>query len=150
VRVGFRALDTSRDWDYVKRLVPIALTEYTSGIVAVDLEAMEPVAAMVCETWTPLSVQCHFMVTNRAAFRAKFQNECARYVFTLGMREKMIGIVPSSNDAALKLNKHFGFTEVARIKDTYTHGEDAVIMEMHRDDCKYWDGFEAEELRRSA
>lgn len=142
--VGFRQLNYRRDWPWVLQQLPLAWTDNSTGVVAFDDADGSLIAAMVCESWTKNSVQCHFMVTHIAAFRHGFPDECARYVFTIGDREKMIGIVPSNNKKALKVNKHFGFTEVATIDDAYWKGCHAVIMEMHRDDCKYWYGFDEE------
>lgn len=136
--IAFRALE-QRDWPYVVENIDLAWAENTSGVVAFNAEDGTVCAAMVCQSWTENSVQCHFMVTHKAALRHKFHNECARYVFSIGGREKMIGIIPSDNEKALKLDKRFGFTDVGVIKDAYSRGVDAVIMELHRDNCPYWD-----------
>jgi len=147
VNVVFRALDTDKDWPWVQKHLQLALTDNTSGVVAVNADTQELVGAMVCESWTVTSVQCHFIVEHRAALRHNFHRECARYVFTTGDRLKMIGIVPSNNMAALKINKKFGFTPVGVIEDAFEVGEHAVILEMHRDNCNYWEGFPVEHRR---
>lgn len=131
------------DWDWICSFLNMSWSDNTTGIVAVDETTGDLMAAMVCENWTENSVQCHFIMQDKRAFRGGFHNECCRYVFTIGDREKMIGIIPSDNEKALKLDKHFGFTEVATIKDAFKKGVDAVIMEMHRDNCPYWDQKEA-------
>ena len=132
-----RQLIKLTDWDWICSYLDMSWSDNTTGIVAQDESGL--LAAMVCENWTENSVQCHFIMQNKKAFRNKFHYECCRYVFTLGDREKMIGIVPSDNEKALKLDKHFGFTEVATIKDAFSKGVDAVIMELHRDSCPYWE-----------
>ena len=133
-----RNLNKGTDWDWIQEHIPLSWTDNTSGIVYMD-DDYSLCAAMICENWTPTSVECHFIMQNRKAFRNRFHYECARYVFSMGDRLKMIGIVPSNNEAALKLDRHFGFTEVARIEDAINHGVDAVILELHRDNCPYWE-----------
>ena len=135
-----RNLNKGTDWDWIREYLPLAWTDNTTGIVAMD-DDYSLCAAMVCENWTPTSVECHFIMQNRKAFRHKFHHECARYVFSIGDRLKMIGIVPSDNEAALKLDRHFGFKEVVRLKDVINHGVDAVILELNREDCPYWEGY---------
>jgi len=133
-----RSMNYHSDWDWVCEYLNMSLSDNTSGVVCEDNGKI--LAAMVCENWTLNSVMCHFIVADRRALRHKFHNECARYVFSIGDREKMIGIVPSDNDKALKLNAHFGFTELCRIGDAFEKGIDAVILELHRDNCPYWEG----------
>ena len=134
-----RQMNKGLDWDFVQEYLPLNWTDNTSGIVAEHDGKL--CAAMICEDWTPTSVQCHFIMQDKRAFRHKFHHECARYVFSIGDRLKMIGIVPSTNEAALKLDKHFGFTEVARITDAMDVGVDAVILELPRENCPYWEGY---------
>lgn len=132
-----RAMNYGPDWDWVCEYLKMALSENTKGVVC-EHEG-ELLAAMVCEGWTDNSVQTHIIVADKRALRHKFHHECARYVFTVADREKMIGIVPSDNEKALKLDKHFGFVELCRIKDAFEKGVDAVVMELHRDNCPYWE-----------
>lgn len=147
MNVAFRALDTNGDWPFVLQHIQMVRSENTSGVVAVNADTQEILGAMICEGWTPTSAQCHFIIAHRAALRHGFHWECARYVFTTGNRLKMVGIVPSSNIKALRLNKKFGFTPVGVIEDAFDVGEHAVVLEMHRDDCNYWAGFPVEHRR---
>jgi len=125
-------------WPIIMRELPLALQQDTRGVIALNAETDELLAAVVCEDWTITSVQCHILICNRAALRAGFINEVANYVFTTGGRLSMYGMVPADNDKALRLNKHIGFTEVVRLKDAYDIGIDYVLMELRRENCPYW------------
>lgn len=58
------------------------------------------------------------------------------YAFNLNNVTKLIGLVDSLNEAALKFDKHLGFVEEARIKDA-GWDEDLVILTMTKEQCKY-------------
>lgn len=51
-----------------------------------------------------------------------------------------VGTVKSTNEKALKLNRHLGFREVFRGKDWFEPGVDQVWMEMRREDCRWLTG----------
>jgi predicted dinucleotide-binding enzyme len=48
----------------------------------------------------------------------------------------LIGRVASTNHKALKLDKHLGFKEIARIPDAVPNG-DVIILTMRREEC-HW------------
>ena len=139
--VGFRGLSGEDDWSWVNARLPLDLSSSTTGLVAYNKADDERLAIMVCESWTSNSVQCHIIIQHRAAIRRGFLNECARYVFTLTDRKMMIGIVPSNKTAALKLNKRLGFTHVGTIPNAFEDGNDAVILQLLRENCPYWEGY---------
>lgn len=132
---------TQFDWPEISDCLKVVLMENTKGMVCEHEGQL--LAAMVCDSWTENSVQCHIMVMDRRALRHGFHKECANYVFTQADRKKMIGIVPSDNEKALKLDKHFGFEELCRIEDAFSDGVDAVVMELKRENCPYWQDKEA-------
>ena len=132
-----RALNINTDWHWVCAWLNMSLSDNTKGVVCEDNGRL--LAAMVCDNWTENSVQCHIVVQDKAALKHRFHYQCADYVFTQADREKMIGIVPSDNDKALKFDKHLGFEELVRIKDGFKKGVDTVILELHRDNCPYWE-----------
>lgn len=136
--VAFRALE-QRDWPYVVDRLEMAWAEGTTGVVAFDVATGDICGVMVCQAWTKNSCESHIVIENKAALKHGFHNECANYVFTQAGREKMIGIIPSNNEKALRLDRKFGFTDVGVIKDGFEQGVDIVIMELHRDNCPYWD-----------
>lgn len=125
------------DWGWVNQQIPILRVEDTTGIVGIDYDKNETVAACVMDNWTHNSVQCHFMCTNPIALRHDFLQTCFGYIFDEMGKKFIYGLVPGDNEKALKLNKHMGFTEKARLEDAFADGVDYVIMELKRENCKY-------------
>jgi hypothetical protein len=54
--------------------------------------------------------------------------------------------VPSNNEKALKLDRHIGFKEVARIPNAVAEGVDYIVMCMEKSECRWL----PEELREAA
>ena len=50
----------------------------------------------------------------------------------------IIGQINADNESALRLNRHLGFKEIAKIADAHMDG-DLVIMTMRREDCRWLD-----------
>lgn len=138
MRVAFRPINMQFDWGWIYSHIPLNRMEHSNGIIAYNVDTNQPIAAMICENWSKTSVECHFIVANRAALRHKFHEECANFVFTTAGKLKMFGRVPEDNTAARKLNKHFGFKELITLKDAFDVGDNVVIMELNREDCPYW------------
>ncbi len=132
----FRQFHGPTDWGYVQTHVPGLLrVDDTTGIVGIDLDVNETCAIVILDTWTRTSVQAHWIVTRPLILRHGFLEEGFDYVFNHADREIMIGLVPSDNKPALRMVKHLGFTEIARVKDGYDFGVDTVINELRKGDC---------------
>lgn len=132
-----RAMHGPTDWGWINQQVEILRVEDTAGIVGIDLNKNETVAACVMDNWTNNSVQCHFMVANKMALRHGFLQECLDYIFNVCDKKYIYGMVPGNNEKAIKLNKHMGFTEKVRLKEAFADGVDYIVMEMKRENCKY-------------
>ena len=137
MKLYMRALHGPTDWGWINQQVGILRVEDTCGIVGIDQDKNETVAACVMDNWTDNSVQCHFIVTNKMALRHGFLQECCDFVFNHMGRQYVYGMVPGDNEKALKLNKHIGFTEKMRLPNAFKDGVDYVVMELKREDCKY-------------
>ena len=137
MNVGFRFMDGARDWGWINKQVPLLRVEDTSGLVAVNSDTGELIAACVMDNWTKNAVQCHLTITNMAAIRHGFITKIADYVFTERGKKIMIGLVPSTKTKALKINKHLGFTIKTVFEDVFADGSDYVIMELKRENCPY-------------
>jgi RimJ/RimL family protein N-acetyltransferase len=60
---------------------------------------------------------------------------CFDYVFNQVKVKKLIGLVSSANQRALKLDKHFGYVEEGIIKDAAPDG-DLHILTMTKEQCR--------------
>lgn len=136
MKVEFRSFDGPFDWGWVNLQVPILRVEDTSGIMAIDSEKNETVGACIFDNWTPNSVQAHFMIASPLVLKHKFIEEILDYVFNVQGKKVMYGLVPGNNEAALKLNKHLGFTEVIRLEEAFAPEVDYVLMELKKENCR--------------
>lgn len=125
------------DWGWVNEQIPILRVEDTSGIMCIDLDTNTTVAAMIFDNVTPTSVQCHFMVSDAMALRHGFHKDCADLVFNHLGKRTIYGLVPADNVAAIKINKHIGFSVKCVLEDGFKVGVDYLLMELKREDCKY-------------
>lgn len=68
-----------------------------------------------------------------------FVKTCFDYPFNqLGVK-KVIGLVDSTNESALRFDSHLGFVEEARIKDAGKYG-DLILLTMSRQQCRWIQG----------
>ena len=135
MKPAFRML-LPQDWLWVRKRILVLLTEDVKGVVAVDLKD-QLLGAIILDNWTQNSVQCHIAIDSPMLLKHGFLQECMDYVFNTCKRKIAYGVVPSDNEKALKLNRHMGFVEVARLKDSVSDGVDSVILEMTRQTSNY-------------
>jgi hypothetical protein len=110
------------------------ICEDTRGIIAERDGKFQ--AIVLFDHWSASSVSIHIKIDNPMVIRHGFLDELFNFVFESG-RSKIIGCTPANNKEALKFIKHVGFEEVFRIKDGNDFGEDYVITEMLKENCKY-------------
>lgn len=108
------------------------------------IEAMDPdtgrLWGMVGYDWfTKNSVQMHVLLSQpivaRTLLRPAFE-----YAFSpkyLG-KKLALGIVSSENKKALDFDTSMGFREVYRVRDGISDGVDNVLLEMRREECRWW------------
>ena len=135
--ITFRALNLrSPDVAWLREHIKCVLCEDTRGIVSERDGAV--VGMMVADSWTENSCQVHSAVTDPLAFKHGLHVEFAEYVFGASGRRQMLGLVPSDNAKAIKINEHYGFTEFARVPDAVRDGVDYIVMRMTAEDCRYY------------
>jgi len=145
VKPYVRRLHGPSDWGWINKQVPILQVSDTEGIVMIDLDKNETVAAMVIDNITHNSVQAHFMLSNVSALRHGFVEECCDLIFNEMGKKYIYGLVPGNNEKAIKFNKHVGFTEKTRMEEAFMDGVDYILMELKKENCKY-----LPELKRAA
>lgn len=88
------------------------------------------------DRWTDTSAEMHVAIdaplVARALLRPAF--EC---LFVQCARELALGSVLSSNEKALRFDKHIGFRETHRIRDGHSRGVDIVLLEMRKAECRW-------------
>jgi len=141
-------LDRIRDWHWIEKHIECIPMADTKGIVALDRGTI--VGAVVLDTWSHNSVQVHLGATNPMVWRRGLHVEGMRYVFETCDRGIILGLTPASNRIAIRFNKHIGFKPVYRIRDGFRKGEDLILFEMRKEDCRYLNDANTRHDRRVA
>ena len=135
--IAFRAM-TKDDWCWIqKRARPMWMGD-SQGIVAYDTEFGEIKAMCVLDSFTHDACNAHFAIDSPSVIRHGFLHEIARHIFVTNRRKRFFGLVPGNNPKALKMDKHIGMVEIARIPHGYREGVDYVVLGMDRKQCARW------------
>ncbi len=129
----------SEHFGWIQQRTGCVITSDFRAMAALDGNGIIKAMVGYC-CWTNTSAQVHFATDTPFALRALvYDNDSPafRYPFIEAKKRILIGSVPSQNPRALKLNSHFGFEEVARIKDGFGEGNDIVLMEMRKENCRF-------------
>lgn len=59
------------------------------------------------------------------------------YPFVTAGRNRITGLVPASNEAALRLNCHFGYRREGVLREACPDGSDIIILGMLRRECRF-------------
>lgn len=134
--IFFQPLARLEEWEWVQRRArPIQCSD-TQGIVAYN-ERNQIQAVCVFDSWTDDACNVHFAIDNPFVIKHGFFEQIATHVYHTCGRARMFGMVPADNERALKLDKHIGFSEVARIPHGYATGVDYIILGLEKADCRW-------------
>ena len=86
--------------------------------------------------WTANAVVLTIALDNPAALREVLKWGF-RYPFEQCNRGIALAVVRGNNKRSLSLCRKVGFREVYRVKDGIDIGEDMVMFQMRREDCRY-------------
>ena len=123
------------DWGWVKQYLPLLRVEDTCGMTAVDLDTNATVGMVIFDNFMYNSAQAHIVLASPMVLKYGFLEEAFDLVFEGFGKDYLYGFVREDNHKALKLNKHLGFKETARVKEGYGPGCDYIMMELHKDNC---------------
>lgn len=142
--ITLKPLTTDAEWKWFAIRTMVIACADTQGIVAVD-EKGDIQAIAVFDSFTVDACNVHFAISNPFVIRHGFLHAIARHLFTTCKRKRIFGLVPSNNEKALKLDKHIGMVEVARVPDAVREGVDYVIVRMNKEDCRWLEQIKEEE-----
>lgn len=100
-------------------------------------EGGELVAGTLYDMFNGRSICMHVAVEKPVT--RTFTRTCFDYPFNQLGVQKVIGLVDSTNDSALRFDRHLGFVEEARIADAGKTG-DLVLLTMTRQQCRWIQG----------
>ena len=134
--ITFKPITDREEWDWIYyRAFPIACAD-TQGLVAYDERGIIQAAA-VFDSFTVDACSVHLAIDNPFVMRHGFLHEIGRHLFVECGRRRIFGLVPSDNEKALKLDKHIGLKEVARIPHGYKQDVDYIILCMEKSECRW-------------
>lgn len=113
----------------------------TGGCRAIEaVDAAGRIRGMVAfDGWTENACHAHMAVESPIAWRALLAPAFG-YAFDQCGRGIILGVVPAGNARSCALTRRFGFREVHRIKDGWAEGEDLVVHEMRKNECRWLNG----------
>lgn len=86
--------------------------------------------------WTDNSCVASFALDTPIALRG-LMGPAFEFVFDVAKRGLILCTVRGSNAKSLRVCKHLGFKETYRVRDAVAVGEDLVVFEMRREECRY-------------
>lgn len=141
----FKPMTEPSEFKWFKERTSVLYCEDAQGIVVTNDEGVVQAMAIL-DSFSVDACSVHFAIDNPLVLRRGFLEEIARYAYIDRGRNRLFGLVPSNNEKALKLDKHIGFTEVARIPKALSEDVDYVVLCLERKDCRWL----PEELREVA
>lgn len=103
------------------------------GLVRDDEEVL---AGVMLENYTGHCITMHIAISSANVPIRKLLVTSALYVFNQLGCHKILGLVPSTNKAALSFDTRLGFTPEAIIKDVFKDG-DMIVLSMTREQCGF-------------
>ena len=131
----FKPLTETYEWNWVRSRTSVIACEDSQGIVAHHMGEIKAIA--VFDSFTVDACNVHLAIDSPFVLRHGFLNEIARHLFSECGRERIFGLVPSSNEKALKLDMHIGMKEVARVPNAVQTGVDYIVLSMEKVDCRW-------------
>jgi len=96
----------------------------------------EIVCGVMFDGYNGSSIQIHVALDPNGRMTREWLYVLFDYAFRQLKVKKLIGIVDSTNEAALRFDKHIGFSEEHVIKDAGKYG-DLCILSMTPSQCKF-------------
>lgn len=134
--IRFRPM-VEEDWQWFKERTSVIRMEDTMGMVAYEDTRLGILAVCVADSFGPDNCNVHLAIDNPLVIRRGFLNEIANWLFVQNKRARLFGLVPSNNSKAERFNKHIGWEEIARVPNAVAEGVDYIVVEMHRDTCRW-------------
>jgi hypothetical protein len=126
---------SQKDLQWIVERTQCWLTGGARGIKCVDDSGK--IRGMVAyDLWTVNSCQAHMAVDTPIAWR-RLIPEVFRYPFVQAGKGVIIGAIPSINPRSMDTARSLGFRETYRVTDGWSQGEDMVLFEMRKDECRW-------------
>lgn len=94
------------------------------------------IAGVMFDHFNGRSIAMHVAGTGGHWMTRDYARACFGYAFNQLKVGKIIGLVDSTNEQAIRYDQHLGFELEATVKDAAKHG-DLLIFSMTRDQCRW-------------
>ena len=117
----------------------LAGAEFRDDAVAIGNERNGDLCAVaVFDTFTPTSCQVSLVSDGSKRWMTReFIAAGFAYPFITCGFPNIYALVSEHNEAALKLNLHFGWKEIVRLDEDGLHGETNILLRMKRRECRW-------------
>lgn len=126
---------SASEFGWIVERTGCALTAGARGIKAVDRSGRTR-GMVVYDGWTESAAQAHMAVDSPVVWRSLIRPAFS-YPFEECGRRVLLGIIPEHNAASLRMTEHLGFRLAHRITDGWAQGDDLLIFEMRREECRW-------------
>ena len=128
------AFDTFKHLEYARSVLQVPISASTRGLVAIDSDG-KPQGIVLLDNWADNSVMGHVAIQHPMAMR-HIPHEIMNFVFNTCNLGMFLGVIPGDNPKSLRFHKHLGFKVIHTIKDGYAVGNDIILVQLLREDCK--------------
>jgi hypothetical protein len=120
---------------WLKKRAGCQLTQDARGLKAVD--SYGATRGMVAfDSWTDNACQAHMATDTPIAWRALLP-AALDYVFRQAGKGILLGAIPAKNVASIRFARAAGLFETHRVRDGWAVGEDLLLLELRREDCRF-------------
>lgn len=105
--------------------------------VGIGLEDKQLIAGVVFNDYNGANICMHVASDHSKRWMTKeYLWFVFYYAFEQAKVKRITGLVPESNEAAIKFDLHIGFSEETRLKDAHPDG-DLIVLVMRKENCRW-------------
>jgi hypothetical protein len=125
----------AQDFRWLQARTSCALTTDFTALKAVDSAGRIRGMVGFCNN-TESATQAHMAVDAPIVWRSLLP-AAMHYVFEQCRKDILLGAIPSGNARSIRLAQSAGLREVHRVRDGWAKGEDLVLLELRREECRF-------------
>lgn len=111
----------------------VALTHRARGLAAVDAYGQIR-GAVAYDQWAPNSCEAHMAVDTPIAWRTLLPHV---FVYPFSHVGIIFGLIREGNARSVEMARHLGFRVTKQIHDGWADGENLLLMELRRENCRF-------------
>ena len=125
---------TPDEFGWIEERTGCILTRNARAIAARDSQGIRGMVAY--DAWTEAGAQAHMAVDAPIVWRSLLR-PAFEYPFQQLGKNLLMGVIPAHNRKSVEMVKALGFREAHRIQGGWDAGDDLVLFELRRDECRW-------------